>query len=161
MHLSRHTRDFIYTPTLDTTAGAIDQAAVQMKAGDAYWKQFVGVAEMLEQKHVVYDMIFDKQIDREWRDGYQVLILPNSACLSRHQCSAISDWVSAGGTLIANYETSLYDEMGVKRENFGLADVFGLDWIGTYDPSGKSGTLYVPQGEVWPLDGILRPAHGD
>ena len=32
--------------------------------------------------------------------------------------------------MIATHETSLYDEVGTRRKNFGLADVFGVDWTG-------------------------------
>jgi hypothetical protein len=38
--------------------------------------------------------------------------------------------VKNGGSVIATYETSLCDEWGVRRKDFGLADLFGVGWKG-------------------------------
>ena len=48
---------------------------------------------------------------------------------------------------MATYESSLFDEWGHRLGNFGLADVFGVDYLGTFDRGGDSGTIYVPQGD--------------
>jgi len=127
LHLSRQTRDFHYT-----------------REPDDYWKQFAGVAEILGQAHVITDVLFDSSLKREELAPYKLLVLPNSSCLSQEQCEAIRGWVQDGGTLLASYETSLKDELGDQRENFALADVFGVDYVGSYDRDGKSGTIYAP-----------------
>jgi hypothetical protein len=38
--------------------------------------------------------------------------------------------VKNGGGVIATYETSLYDEQGVRRKDFALQDLFGVNWSG-------------------------------
>src|SRR5207247_6330900 len=50
----------------------------------------------------------------------------NLDCLSDAQCEQLRDYVRGGGSLIATLETSLYDESGARRPDFGLADVLGV-----------------------------------
>ena len=58
----------------------------------------------------------------------QTLILPNVAALSDEQCRQLREFVERGGGLVATYETSLYDECGGPRADFGLADLFGVSF---------------------------------
>jgi hypothetical protein len=62
---------------------------------------------------------------------YRVLVLADVAAMSDRQCQQIRDFVMGGGRIVATGETSLYDELGKKRANFGLADLFGCDYIKT------------------------------
>lgn len=56
---------------------------------------------------------------------FSVLVLPNVGALAEAQCNAIRRFVQAGGALIATGLTSLYDEWGDPRPDYGLADLFG------------------------------------
>ena len=58
----------------------------------------------------------------------KTLILPNIAALSDEQCRQLRAFVERGGGLVATYETSLYDERGGRRADFGLADLFGVSF---------------------------------
>ena len=60
--------------------------------------------------------------DAERLRAFKLLVLPNIACLSDAQCAQLRAFVAAGGSLVATYETSLYDEWGAPRPQFGLAD---------------------------------------
>lgn len=42
----------------------------------------------------------------------------------------IRQFVKDGGSVIADYKTSLYDETGKQRKDFGLADIFGCSYTG-------------------------------
>ena len=78
-------------------------------------------------------MAHDRMLDPEHIDKFKLLILPNIAALSDKQCEQLRQYVERGGSLLATYETSLYDEWGVRRQNFGLADLFGAKFNGRFD----------------------------
>ena len=48
--------------------------------------------------------------------------MSNAFCLRR--------FVENGGSILATYETSLYDEEGNRRADFGLSDLFGASFDG-------------------------------
>ena len=55
-----------------------------------------------------------------------VLFLPNIGGLSDSDCEALRSYVRNGGGLVATGHTSLFDEWGEPRDEFGLADVLGV-----------------------------------
>jgi hypothetical protein len=79
---------------------------------------------------VPFEMVHDRLLDAEHLANFKTLILPNIAALSDKQCAQLRDFVQRGGGLIATSETSLYDEAGVKRKDFGLADLLGVSFAG-------------------------------
>ena len=74
-------------------------------------------------------MIFDEDLTAEGLKPYPVVVLPNVGCLSEAQCNALRQYVRDGGTLISTGSTSLYDEWGNRREDFALADLFGVHHV--------------------------------
>ncbi len=84
----------------------------------------------LIEARIPFEMVHDELLDAEHLRAFKTLILPNTAALSDAQCQQIREYVENGGNLIATYETSLYDEWGKQRENFGLADLFGACYAG-------------------------------
>jgi hypothetical protein len=69
-------------------------------------------------------------LDESHVGQFRTLVLPNIAALSGPQCDQLRSFVQGGGRVIATHETSLYDEWGAKRNNFGLAELFGVDFAG-------------------------------
>ena len=59
---------------------------------------------------------------------FRLLVLPNIATLSDAQCDQLRSFVTTGGSLLATFETSLYDDKGNPRKDFGLSDLFGVSW---------------------------------
>jgi len=78
-------------------------------------------------------MVHDRLLDTAHLAAFKVLILPNIAAMSDLQCRQIREFVERGGSLVATYETSLYDERGVRRPDFGLASLFGASYGGGID----------------------------
>jgi hypothetical protein len=75
-------------------------------------------------------MVHDGLLDPEHIRQFRTLILPNIAALSNRQCQQIIAFVHNGGGIVATYETSLYDEGGALRADFGLANLFGASFAG-------------------------------
>src|SRR5262249_46824630 len=76
-------------------------------------------------------------------DRFKVLILPNIAALSDQQCNQLREYAQRGGSIVATFETSLYNEWGVARKNFGLADVFGATYNGRIEGPMQNSYLTV------------------
>ncbi|HEV2324671.1 MAG TPA: alpha-amylase family protein, partial [Terracidiphilus sp.] len=90
----------------------------------------LGWCQALTESRIPFEMVHDRLLDTTHLAPYKSLILPNIAALSDAQCAQLRDFVAGGGSLIGTYETSLYDENGEQRKNFGLSDLFGVDWTG-------------------------------
>ena len=83
------------------------------------------------EARIPFEMADDRQLEPQHIGRYRVLVLPDIAAMSDKQCQQIRDYVMAGGRIVATGETSLYDELGKRRANFGLADLFGCDYVKT------------------------------
>ena len=90
----------------------------------------LGFYHALVEARIPFEMVHDKLLDADRIDQFKTLILPNIAALSDEQCQQLRDFVAGGGSLVATYETSLYNEWGEPREDFGLADLFGARYQG-------------------------------
>jgi beta-galactosidase GanA len=90
----------------------------------------LGFYEALVEARIPFEMVHDRCLDAARLADFRTLILPNIAALSEEQCGQLRDFVERGGGMVATYETSLYDEWGVRRKDFGLADLFGARYAG-------------------------------
>lgn len=99
------------------------------KAHERVEEHTLGFYQALIEARIPFEMVHDRLLDEEHVKQFKTLILPNIAALSDEQCEQLRDFVRRGGSIIATYETSLYDEWGQKRENFGLADLLGVDYV--------------------------------
>lgn len=91
----------------------------------------LGMYHALTEARIPFDLIHSDLISEEILNKYKAVILPNTMVLSDEKCELIRSYVGKGGSLIATFESALYDQSGSKRKNFGLADIFGADYIET------------------------------
>ncbi len=89
-----------------------------------------GWYQALIEARIPFEMVHDQLLDAEHLSAFKTVILPNIAALSDQQCDQLRAFVHRGGSIIATHETSLCNEWGVRRKNFGLADLFGVDFAG-------------------------------
>jgi hypothetical protein len=90
----------------------------------------LGFYQALVEARIPFEMVHDRCLDTEHLSPFRTLILPNIAALSDEQCASLRGFVERGGGLVATYKTSLFDEWGVQRKDFGLASLFGASYAG-------------------------------
>jgi hypothetical protein len=103
----------------------------------------LGYYHALIEARIPFEMVHDGLLDAESLKPYQVLVLPNIATLSDAQCGQLKAFVERGGSLVATHETSLYDEWGTRRADFGLGALFGAKFTGKVEERVQNSYLNV------------------
>jgi hypothetical protein len=99
-----------------------------------------GIYDALLQGRFAFDLVHEDRLEPERLAKYRALLLPNIAMLSDRQCQQLREYVHSGGSLMASFETGLYDEDLKQRLDFGLADLMGVSKAG--DAIGTNGNAY-------------------
>jgi len=111
----------------------------------------LGMYQALVEARVPFEMVHDGLLDAGHVDRYKLLVLPNVAALSDGQCEQLRQYVRRGGSLLATFETSLYDERGKRRADFGLGDVFGVRFNGTVERDIKNSYMRIESDTRHPI----------
>jgi len=90
----------------------------------------LGWYQALIESRIPFEMVHDRRLEEAQLAPFRTLILPNIEALSDRQCAELGAFVTRGGGLVATSETSLRDERGVARSDFGLAELFGVSFLG-------------------------------
>ncbi len=90
----------------------------------------LGMYHALLESRVPFELVHEAFLAPERVDRFKLLILANAAALSDAQCAAIRGYVERGGSLLATFASSLFDENGTRRPDFGLRDAFGVSFAG-------------------------------
>jgi hypothetical protein len=114
----------------------------------------LGFYHALVEGRLPFEMVHDRLLDAAHIDRYRTLILPNIAALSDAQCKQLREFVERGGSIVATHETSLYDEWGVRRADFGLGDLFGCSFDGGVEGPIQNSYLNL---EKDPASGKMHP----
>lgn len=85
-----------------------------------------GMYSALLEGRFAFDLIHEDDIYPEILNNYKALIMPNIALLSDAQADSVRKFVNQGGSLLATFETGIYDEWGTLRNDFALADIFNI-----------------------------------
>jgi len=93
----------------------------------AYRNYYYGAWQLIKDLGYDAEPFLDYEMSAERLARYQLVFAPNAACLSEAQCSALARYVEAGGSLLATHLTSMVDEFGRPRRDYGLAELFGVN----------------------------------
>lgn len=111
---------------LRAMAHAEDYSHLREEAG----RNEQALAQLLIETHAQWEIRPD-HISLEEMQQYELLILPYLPHIPEEFARRLRAYVEGGGTLMANYHTSLFDAEGQMQDNFTLADLFGADYRGT------------------------------
>jgi hypothetical protein len=117
-----------------------------------------GMYQALLEARVPFEMVHDAFLEPDEADRFKLLVLPNVAALSDDQCRRVTEYVARGGSLLATFETSLYDETGAQRQEFGLRDVFAVSFEGQVDRRVQNSYLALSHETHHPLLAGLEDA---
>lgn len=121
---------------------------------DAYPNYFYGAFQVMKDMGYDSEPFLDYRMNAEMLAKYKLVYAPNVPCLSDAQCAALKSYVEDGGTLVATHLTSVADEYGRPRKDYGLSELFGAKLSQT-DPIAQIPDLYlrlVPSGTLIPQD---------
>ena len=104
-----------------------------MAQGDRHEDHMLGMYHSLVESRIPFELVHEAFLTPDRLDRFKLLILADAAALSDDQCRAIREYVSRGGSVLATFASSLADASGRRRENFGLADLFGVTFTGKID----------------------------
>lgn len=110
---------------------------------DEYNLEIKGVENVLVESHFQHIIINEMHLTLEELSPIPLLVLPNAAAMTKAQIDVLKAYVKQGGTLIASYHTSLYDESGTKLKDFGLAELFGVSYSGRDEDTVKDCYQYI------------------
>lgn len=97
-----------------------------------------GIYYALLEGRFVFDLIHENDLTQEGLKRYSAVIMPNIALLSNQQAENLKNFVKTGGSLLATFETGMYDEWGNLRNDFALADIFDVHLKAGYEgPKGQ------------------------
>jgi hypothetical protein len=136
-------RDFRPSPAQQTAP----LAAGVTYSRDRFMAPYVGAYSALMRSGLPLVSLHRSGFERQL-SGFRVLMLANTALLSRPQLEAVREFVRRGGGLVCTHETSLYDEEGTRRADFGLADVLGVHYRGMLRSADRSVQIASPQHPV-------------
>lgn len=106
-----------------------------------------GLYRVLNEQRVPFDVILDGQLTEEGLAPYTALVMSNIGVLTDAQEDAIRAFVARGGSVMATFETGMYDVEGNLRETPALDDLFGMTRTGPrhgFGADGSNGTRFMP-----------------
>jgi putative glycosyl hydrolase-like family 6 (GHL6) protein len=84
-----------------------------------------GLYYALLEGRFLFDFVHEKDLGPATMGKYRALLMPNAAHLGDEACRLIRAYAASGGSVLATFETSRYDEWGDVRPEPALADLFG------------------------------------
>ena len=98
--------------------------------GARWYQQQASLWTALQQSQIPADVIWTETLTADKLARYRAIVMTDAKILTDAQTGLLREWVKQGGVLIAGGSSSLFDFLPAVRENYRLADVFGVDYAG-------------------------------
>jgi hypothetical protein len=123
-----------------------------------YFSHTLGAFRAIFEKHWPIRILTEYDLEDADLKGVRVLVLPDVACLSSRATEVIRRFVRQGGGLVASFESSLYDENFLHRQDFALADVLHAHYVKTHPVQLRTENLYLTIDADHPIvnDPVIR-----
>lgn len=92
---------------------------------EKYLQPFAGAHKAMVYEHIPVGVFFDENASLERMRQFQVVILPNTACITPEEVALLEAYVSEGGRLIITGLGGIYDAVGNRREHGALEKLIG------------------------------------
>jgi Beta-galactosidase trimerisation domain/Hypothetical glycosyl hydrolase 6 len=96
--------------------------------GQPVRQESIGLHDALLDAGIHFDVVQSSYLDTT---GYRAILLGDAVSPTDKLRASLTRFVQGGGLLIATAETSLRDEAGRRRSNFGWPDLLGVQLTGT------------------------------
>ena len=93
---------------------------------DNSWDAAHGANELMQHAHLLSEVVFDDHVERGDINELPVLILGNASCLSLAQAKQLTQYVNAGGVLMATHQAGEKDELGYPHPQPVLDELLGI-----------------------------------
>jgi len=97
---------------------------------DRHEDHVLGMYQALVEARIPFELLHESFLNPGRLAPFKLLILADAAALSDVQCDAIRAFVKRGGSIVATFASSLCNESGDRRGDFGLGDLFGVRFSG-------------------------------
>ncbi|MCM3632667.1 alpha-amylase family protein [Paenibacillus camelliae] len=114
----------------------------QNEAKQKYVEAIRGFEQALIEAHIPFQIISDSMLTLQQLQAFKVLVLPTAACMSEEAAKVIEQYVAQGGSVVATFESSLFDLDGKKRSNFLLSELLGVTYMETASVMGSADGVF-------------------
>jgi len=93
---------------------------------DNSWDAAHGANELMQHAHLLSEVVFDDHVEGGDINEFPVLILGNASCMSLAQAKQLTQYVNAGGVLMATHQAGEKDELGYPHLEPVLDELLGI-----------------------------------
>ncbi|MEI6071756.1 MAG: beta-galactosidase trimerization domain-containing protein [Verrucomicrobiae bacterium] len=94
---------------------------------------FYGAVKSLLEEKIPETCLSDRNLDHDDLARYKVIVLPDTGIIAPKTAERLRAYVENGGGLVAGFRTSLFDQKGIAQDDFSLADLLGVHFVGKMD----------------------------